>query len=249
MRIALMTDPHTGSETDRPFDIDLRKNFKDVLEKIVAVNPDLLVIGGDLCLQDGDVNIYRWQRDLLNDTNLHYYIIAGNHDSPTHLSKVFDKLPPLQHGELYYSEQNHESLMLFLDTSKGSMSGRQKDWLEAQLNKTENHTIIFMHHPPELMNVPHMDERHFLRDKDEVMQILQTSHAPLHIFCGHYHVEKVVHLGNIHVHITPSCYFQIDANERDFYVDHTDIAYRVINLTPDRLETCVHYLPGNIYQP
>ncbi len=246
MRIALMTDPHTGSENDHPFDIDLRKNFTDVLAKIVSEKPDLLVIGGDLCLQSGDGSIYQWQRDLLEESGLKYYIIPGNHDSSTLLVEVFDQLPRLRNSELFYAEQNHQSTMIFLDTSKGSMSEVQKNWLADQLKEQASQILIFMHHPPDLMNVPHMDERHYLKDKDEVMKILRGSGRQLHVFCGHYHVDKVVHLGDVHVHITPSCYFQIDSSQKDFYVDHTNIGYRMINIEKDRMETSVHYLDGNL---
>jgi hypothetical protein len=102
-----------------------------------------------------------------------------------------------------------------------------------------------MHHPPALMQVPYMDRNHALNDRDEIMNILQQVQKPIDVFCGHYHVEKLVCFGSIRIHITPSCYFQIDQKQQDFAVDHHCIAYRIIQLDdPSFMATHVHYLDG-----
>ena len=62
-------------------------------------------------------------------------------------------------------------------------------------------SVVIMHHPPDRMHVPHMDEVHYLKDKDEVMQILTEADKPISIFCGHYHVEKSMSINQIHIHI------------------------------------------------
>jgi Icc protein len=103
-----------------------------------------------------------------------------------------------------------------------------------------------MHHPPALMGVPHMDHRHALKDRDEVMEILNSTKTHKDIFCGHYHVQKSVFMDHISIHVTPSLFFQIDQLKDEFAVDHLNIAYNVIEISNDLMTTSVHYLPGNL---
>ena len=246
LRIALITDLHTGSPTDAPFNVDLRKNFLSVLRGLQSHDPDCLIIGGDLCLLDGDLEIYQWQKQHIDSLDLPYYLIAGNHDEPTLLAKVFDHLPRLTERELYYQILIGRFRFLFLDTSHGRLSGQQKEWLKENLAKSIEFRAIFMHHPPDVMHIPYMDSKYSLQDRDEVMHILKSADKQIEIFCGHYHVEKTVSLDQINVHITPSCYFQVDGDTDEFRIDHQNIAYRIIDFHQDRIEHEIHYLPGNL---
>ena len=241
-RIAFITDLHTGQPDERPFGIDLRDNFTKLLTSIRALEPDLLVLGGDLCLMEGSVQVYQWQKAHLDSLHIPYHLLAGNHDDPIMMSDVFE-LSPMSSGELYYTLKLGSHELIMLDTSQARLSGDQKRWLRDKLAKKEmDMQVIFMHHPPDLMQVPHMDRQHYLKDKEEVMQLLRSVNHNLQIFCGHYHVEKTVAIGQIQVHITPSCYFQIDAEKEEFAIDHKDIALRIIDLYEDRIDLTVRYL-------
>ncbi len=245
MYIALLSDPHTGSASEFPYGIDLRRNFISVLKKITLREPDILLLGGDLCFKDPQTDTYRWQKEKLDETGIPYYIVAGNHDDSIELQAVFNHLPETIDGELYYEHHIEGHRLLFLDSSRGYLSSGQKEWLDKKIR--ENHRqVVIMHHPPTLMNVPYMDQNHALKDREEVMSILGLSPNPIDIYCGHYHVEKTVYTGNLRIHITPSCYFQIDQYHQDFAVDHHQIAYRMIYLSDknDWSENQVHYLPG-----
>ena len=250
MRIALITDLHTGLEGEHPFHVNLRKNFVTILKALAPLAPDMLVLGGDLCLRDGDTQIYFWQKARIDEMQIPYFIIPGNHDDTTLLSNVFDTLPTLREGEIYHQEVIRGHEMIFLDTHKGYLSSRQKRWLKQNLAQCQSSRLtIFMHHPPELMNVPHMDRNHALQDRVEVMSLLLGSKTPLDVFCGHYHVEKTISIKHINIHVTPSCYFQIDDQLQTFSIAHKNIGYRIIDLDRDRIEHMVYYLPGNVDVP
>lgn len=245
MQIALITDLHTGQEEDYPFDINLRENFRNILEEVAKCKPDHLIVAGDLCLRAAEPDTYLWQKDLLQALHIPYHIIAGNHDDSVILQQVFNHLPLPKDGELYYKVYIGAQPFLFLDTSKKETSHTQKAWLENELKHGSPVPIVVMHHPPALMQVPYMDRNHALNDRDEIMNILQQVQKPIDVFCGHYHVEKLVCFGSIRIHITPSCYFQIDQKQQDFAVDHHCIAYRIIQLDdPSFMATHVHYLDG-----
>jgi Icc protein len=90
--------------------------------------------------------------------------------------------------------------------------------------------MLFMHHPPLYCGVPHMDEKYAFRQIPLVQQYLRGLPFALHIFCGHYHVERDLRVANQHVYITPSTFFQIDAAIVEFGIDHSMPGYRIIEL-------------------
>jgi len=250
MNICFITDLHTGAQDDRPFGIDLRQNFLDVIEAVSDFELDIIIIGGDLCLKAHSDVVCKWQKVHFDALEIPYFIIAGNHDDSVRLQLIFDDLPSPIEGELYYRRIIDHKHFIFLDTSKGIMANGQKEWLRQQLASTHSDPIVVMHHPPMLMGVPHMDHNHAFRDRDEVLDILLSCTRNIDVFCGHYHVEKMVRLHNLTIHITPSCYFQIDPFEKEFAVDHTRIGFRILSFEAEeqKFESQVRYLPGNVSQ-
>jgi Icc protein len=197
-------------------------------------------------LNEGDKEIYDWQKQTLDQLEIPYLLIPGNHDDVEVMAESFNMSSLLSNSEMYYEVYFDDYQFLMLDTSQGFLSKAQKNWLlEKVLDESSQPLVIVMHHPPDLMEVPHMDERHYLRDKDEVMQIFYQSKRQMEIFCGHYHVEKTVCFENFRVHITPSCYFQIDSFSKLFKVGSTQIAFRIIDLFERRMDISLHYLPGS----
>ena len=247
MIFIFITDLHTGQEGELAHNIDLRQNFADTLTAITKQPYDYLVIGGDLCLFEGNAQIYQWQKEQLDRLAKPYFIIPGNHDDTIILSEMFSHLPLVGEAEIYYEVLIDGQTFLFLDTARGVTSDLQKSWLQERLaNCQAERLTIFMHHPPVLMGVPHMDQRHALKDRDEIIEILNQTKTHKDIFCGHYHVQKSVFMDRISIHITPSLFFQIDQLKEEFGVDHLNIAYNVIEIRSDRMTTSIHYLPGNL---
>ncbi|MCB0665769.1 MAG: metallophosphoesterase [Saprospiraceae bacterium] len=246
MLVLFITDLHTSLKDEYPHDIDLRQNFLDVLRVTKRYNYDFLVLGGDLCFKDGDSQIYRWQKSHLDRTNKPYFIIPGNHDDQGLLNEIFPEFILTGDDEIYYKQSLGGKTMLFLDTARGRTSVKQQDWLREELDQLRNQRVtLFMHHPPMLMQVPHMDKNYALQDRNELMAILKETANPKDVFCGHYHVCKSGMEDQISVHITPSLFFQIDQYEKEFAVDHLNIGYRLIRIENHNVLSGVHYLTGN----
>jgi 3',5'-cyclic-AMP phosphodiesterase len=66
MKFIQITDLHIDQSGECPFNIDVRKNFFDVLDAIITEEPDHLIITGDLCYRDGDKKIYKWIKTQLD---------------------------------------------------------------------------------------------------------------------------------------------------------------------------------------
>lgn len=242
MRIVQITDLHIGLAGEATFDTDVRANFLQMCRKIRELSPDYVVISGDLCYQEADPIIYAWIRQQLDTLDITYDLISGNHDDPVMLAQAFHIEHLLVEDALYYERQLEGAPYLFLDTTTGVVSHKQLQWLGSKLKQQIGHLIIFMHHPPVLAGVPHMDQNYPLINRDDVLELLLEYPDRIDIFCGHYHVSKTISVGNVNVHITPSNFFQIDESTADFAVDHQRPGLREIEVSEDYLRHRVIFL-------
>ena len=242
MKIVQITDLHIGKEGEDTYGIDVRANFLKVKQAIIQTQPDHLVLSGDLCFDIGDKTVYQWIKTHLDEINIPYDVISGNHDDPLMLAEIFGLKDQLNNNQLYFSKAIGGYPFLFLDTTTGVVSDEQLRWLKKELKPYKREVVIFMHHPPVKAGVPFMDVKYPLRNKPAVQEILFNHPYPISIFTGHYHVEKNIRHGNTVVHITPSCFFQIDQKEAEFKVDHHRIGFREITFENGTIMDTVRYL-------
>lgn len=245
MKIIQITDLHIDLSEDLPVGIDVKKNFLKILNATRLRKPDHLVVTGDLCYRDGENKIYRWIKIQLDRSGIPYDIIAGNHDNSVMMANAFSLDHLLTDDELYYSKKFGKQHCIFLDSSKGRHSENQLKWLKRQLHNSSQEVLLFMHHPPTLCNTPFMDDNHALQDIEAIQKVFFQHPHPIHIFSGHYHIETTIQIKNILVHVTPSCFFQIDRQVEEFKVDHHRIALRTIELENQQLQSGVYYFDGN----
>ena len=244
MKLIQLTDLHIDDEGGFPYDIDVRSNFKWLINAALQLKPDHLVITGDLCYRDGVEAIYEWILEQLEAQPMPFDIIAGNHDDSSMMARCFHRQHMLNEGEFYYAKRLGKVNCIFLDSAKGEHSKGQLKWLERQLKQAGSEVIIFMHHPPLHCGVPFMDRQYALKDMEAIQKICLEHPYAIDVFCGHYHVEKTVRFKNMTVHITPSSFFQLDQQFEDFKVDHHRIALREIEVDKETLLTNVRYYNG-----
>lgn len=242
MKIIQLTDLHIGAADEKPYDIDVRQNFLDTLQAAADRQPDYLILTGDLCLDRGDREVYDWIKARLDFINIPYEVQAGNHDDTLLLADIFGISDHLIGGELFYKKHFGEYTFYFLDTASYTLSQQQMKWLEDELRTATNDIYLFIHHPPIYSGVPFMDKGHPLTNRDALADLLLNATLPIHAFCGHYHVDKVIRKGNLTTYITPSLYFQINDGFEEFQLDHKCIGFREIILADDMLRTSVRYV-------
>src|SRR5690625_7628009 len=93
-----------------------------------------------------------------------------------------------EEGEYYFSDIIHEHAILYLDSSKGTLSEVQLEWICSQTDHIkQNSLIIFIHHPPVKAGVPHMYRKYHLTNCEELMNIFFEIDGIVHIFIGHCH--------------------------------------------------------------
>ena len=230
MKIIQLTDIHLPEGGEDTMGIDIPANFSKVLEAIEREGPDHLVLTGDLCYHAGSRKVYEVIKLKLDIMGIPYSLLSGNHDDPEVLADVFNIEHLLVGEELFYKRKLGGKTALFLETSRGFVSDEQLAWLDKELSQLRGTALIFMHHPPLMAGVPHMDNNYALQNMEEVQQLLFSYPKMVNVFCGHYHVDKILCLNNLVVHITPSVYFQIDWRVPGFRIDHKRPAYRIIEL-------------------
>ncbi|TAK37708.1 MAG: metallophosphoesterase [Saprospiraceae bacterium] len=246
MKIIQITDLHIANEGEDTFGVDVRQNFLDVLNTAKSYAPGFVVLSGDICFNTGELHIYQWVKSQLDFAGLPYAVIGGNHDDSKMIAAVFQAGHLLTGGDLYYKRHIGNNPVLFLETSKGIVSDEQLAWLQKELSQIKHDAVIFMHHPPVIGGVPHMDINYPLQNMAAVQEVFFNFPHHISVFCGHYHVEKVLCKRNLTVHITPSTYFQMDWHAERFSVDHLRPGFREISIRPDGVvDSTVVYLEGN----
>jgi Icc protein len=247
MKIILITDLHVGKPDEDTFQVDVRKNFLDILEQVAAQHPAHIIINGDLSYLAGNVDTYFWIKGHLDKLCIPYDIITGNHDDAYMLANVFQREADCHDGLLFYQKQLNDWTCIFLDTASRTLSASQLIWLEQQIQTHQTKQVmVFMHHPPVEVGAPFMDINHSLLNQTEVQAILAQHDSTVPVFSGHYHTEKTIVQGNLIVQVTPSCFFQIAPYTSEFSIDHYRIAYRQIDLLPNGWRSMVRYFEGNL---
>ena len=232
-----MTDLHIGGADEDTFDIDVRSNFRRVLDAAMEMQPDRLVLTGDLCFRDPDDESYEWLGEQLAALGVNTSVLPGNHDSSEAVHRFFGHAR-LSDGTLGWSEQHGARQVLFVDTAASELSQAGLEHLQRALAPG---AIVFIHHPPLLAGVPFMDEQHRLKNHEDVLRVL-SARGHVSVFCGHYHVERTVRCGVVDVFLTPSTFFQISAAHAEFAVDHKRPAFRWIDFDDHQLRTGIEYL-------
>ena len=235
IRIIQITDPHIGRENEEPYGVDVRKNLQEVAQAISREKFDFLVLTGDVCFRKPNEKTYLWVKSILDQLKSEYYVLPGNHDDSDMIAKIFGMEKFLYNHELYFKAKANNRPFLFLDTAKQVMSCEQLAWLGKQIKGISRPHVIFMHHPPVLAKVLHMDSNWPLMNRKNVQKILFGSQANIHVFCGHYHVEKSIHSKNLAVHITKQ-------EAEEFEVENYLRGYRVIEVGATKISTCVKYI-------
>jgi Icc protein len=242
MRIVQLTDIHIGEEGETHHDVDVRANFLKVLSRIQHHQPDRIVISGDLCLHHPELSNYEWIAQQLTTITCPTIVMPGNHDAQRLIQQTFDTKYHADTDEIYAADVWNQAVVLFLDTARGEMSSRQYQWLQDCIAGPAETVIIFMHHPPVYCGVPYMDMNYAFREIADVQKIFTRQEKQLNIFCGHYHVERSIAIANQRIEVTPSTFFQIDANEVDFKIDHKRPGYRVIEIDEDEVKSACWYV-------
>lgn len=127
-----------------------------------------------------------------------YWSILNSHNKHFHFAKPYYSFVPKKG----YKVIGLDAIIDNRITANGEISEEELKWLDKELSKSKNCTVlIFMHNP---LVEPLHSESHRVLNADKVLKVINKYKNPIAIFSGHYHTTKIIKMGNV-LHVsTPS---------------------------------------------
>jgi len=234
-RIAQITDLHLDEGFSEEQGIDTRNRFQAVLKDIRREQISEIICTGDIA-ETESLSYFFAQFQSTYPLSL----TLGNHDSFQQVYKYFKTGAHQSSEKLYRSVQEEGFKFIFLDTSADIIDSQQLTWLSSQLGSSTP-IIIFMHHPVIGLDLK-VDEIGRLKNRDQVLSLLENAAVQITIFCGHYHMESSIAHKNIHQYITPAVSFQIEKHVDEIKIDSSTFGYRIIELERGSISSRIQWL-------
>lgn len=231
MKIALITDLHaeedfTSKACAKPWD-----NWQTILANIQSRGIQQVIFLGDI----GSQAAHRQFFDSLDQSNLEYKVILGNHEKFDEVIQTTRPAELKDRNEWYWSEESEEFKSIYMDSSTDAISSTQLTWLKSEL-QTEKDILLFIHHP--ILQTNTTPQLQFpLEGADQIKELLLNHTKQVSIYCGHLHLDDELIEKNITQTLTPSSSVQIKRNSASAEIDHINFAYRILELDENQLSS------------
>ncbi len=192
MIIVQLSDLHVGSQF-------LPEVFETVVKEVNELNPDVIVITGDLT-NEGLMKEYKKCKSLLTKFNTKKIIsISGNHDYRNTGYLLFKKFFPFQ----TVNELDDDVVLVTVGTARpdrneGEVGYRQNLWLERTMKKYKDKVkIVAMHH--HLIPIPDTgSDQLTVVDAGDVLRTVLDTQVDV-VLCGHKHRPWAWNFGKLTV--------------------------------------------------
>lgn len=241
LHLAQITDIHIGPEDVLYNNINVRENFLRTIEDVKNKGPfDYVILSGDLAIDFGEIEAYYWIKEQLQDFPFPIVYMSGNHDSIERMDRVFDLHNDIKEEMLFFKREFKGLPVIFLDSEPDHIDARQLDWLVETSKSYSKDVLLFIHHPPLLMDCEFMDRKYPLRNHEEVFSKIKECENIKHVFTGHYHSEGQKTKDGINVYTAPATQMQIDKTNHDFELSDIRPGWREISWDGSSLRTDIH---------
>lgn len=228
-KIAYITDIHLDEQFPIDHNVNSRKNWEIILNDITSKGIDEIIFGGDI----GEKTANKWFFDSLANYNI--AITLGNHDDYNEVIKHYNVGLDKVQTELYYSQEREYHKFIFLDSSSGSISEQQFNWLKNELI-TDKDIVLFIHHPILAIDAE-VDKLYALKQRDRIIAQLLNFKKDITIFSGHYHFDDERSNEHIKQYVTPASSYQVVKIPNKIKIDATTFGYRIIELNEKKINS------------
>ena len=180
-RFVVMGDNRPGRGVEPP------EVFLRIIDEVNLLDPDFVVLCGDLILGGGDLEetLRQWEEydKAVSRFRMKVWPVAGNHD---YWDSMSDSLWRARFGKPVYSFDHKGSHFVVLNTEElgytDRISPRQLKWLKEDLRKAKDakHIFVFLHKP--IWAFPSQKEG-WWRDVHPIL----AEHRVDAVFAGHWH--------------------------------------------------------------
>ena len=192
MQIVQISDLHIGSQF-------LQEKFDTLVKEVNVLNPDVIVITGDLT-NEGLMKEYEKCKDLLARFNTEKIItVSGNHDYRNTGYLLFKRYFPFE----AVNELSDDIVLVTVGTARpdrneGEVGYRQNLWLERTLKKYRDKVkIVAMHH--HLIAIPDTgSDQLTVVDAGDVLRTVLETNVDV-VLCGHKHRPWSWNFGRLNV--------------------------------------------------
>lgn len=232
MLLAQISDLHlAGPEGPRPAGLDTDAVLAGAVARLNALDPrpDGCVLTGDLVERPG-AEVYERLRELLSGLRMPWWPMVGNHDDRALLRAAWPGAAGLGAGPadafVHYTVEDLPLRLVMLDSLRlgshiGELCGERLAWLEAQLAaQPARPTIVFVHHPPLQVGVPHLDRSGMAPASAAALGEIVRRHPQVErIACGHLHRAQAARWHGTLVTVCPGLahQFALDLREQGRY--------------------------------
>ena len=171
--------------------------------------PQIVVVTGDL-VDAAAADEYEHLTRLLAPLEIPIAVIPGNHDARALVRAQFPAQPYAQGtGALNLSLTVGPLDLVLIDSSvpgapHGVLDGDTLRWLDATLSmSTARPALLFLHHPPFVTGIKHMDRQN-LRNADDLVPLLKRHPRVRLIAAGHVHRTTLTMFAGIAATICPA---------------------------------------------
>jgi Icc protein len=174
----------------------------------LAPPPDLVVASGDL-VDDASLEEYDHLCELLKPLRIPLAVIPGNHDAPAPLRAAFPDLPYAATAALNLIVPVGNLDIMLIDSSVpdepyGLLDAQTLSWLDGALAESPiRPALLFLHHPPFLTGIWHMDQQN-LRNAGDLEAIVRCHKRARLIAAGHVHRATFTTFAGIAATICPA---------------------------------------------
>ncbi|MDP9222401.1 MAG: metallophosphoesterase [Actinomycetota bacterium] len=201
LTIAQISDLHCGHPT---FDSEL---MEMALKEIVDLDPDLVVVAGDLT-SEGYAPEFREAKKYLDRlAHLDMIVIPGNHDLMNvgflHFRDAFgqsDRVVRVPFEKRGDGASDQFASVVAINSAKpdladGEVGYSHYDWIRKAFDRPGDFRVFVLHH--HLVSVPGTGrERNIVWDAGDVLALLSELEVDL-VLCGHKHVPNVWQFGTM----------------------------------------------------
>lgn len=170
--------------------------------------PDLVVISGDLA-DTPAAEEYAHLQTLLAPLQIPFVAIPGNHDDRAMMRAALAQPYAQASGALNLAAKAGDLDILLLDSSVPGASHGQLDagtlrWLaDALVAPPKRPTLVFLHHPPFITGIDHMDVQN-LRNAAELASLLRQHQRVRLVAAGHVHRAALTNFAGVPATICPA---------------------------------------------